>query len=108
MPASVAERNDSLRGERNDSAMTVTETRPEAEHAAPAPAPLPEPAGLAGLLTTVDHKRVGRCYVVLSLLMLVAAAVVGELLAAERGGTNGLDILDRGSFGQVYSIHAVG
>ena len=88
--------------------MTLTETRPEAEPAAPAAIPPPpEPAGLAGLLTTVDHKRLGRAWMACALVLMVAAAVVGEVLAVERGSTGGLDLLDADVFGQVYSFHAV-
>ena len=87
--------------------MAMTETRPAAgEEAAAAAPPAPvEAAGLAGWLSTSDHKRVGRMWLVTSLLFLLAGGVLGELLGAERLDT-GIDVLKRGTFGQVYTLHS--
>jgi heme/copper-type cytochrome/quinol oxidase subunit 1 len=87
--------------------MTMTDTRPEAEATTVAEAPAPELGGLAGYLTTVDHKRLGRMWIVASLVFLVVAGVLGELVAVERFDTDGVDILGDG-FTQAYSLHAVG
>ena len=72
--------------------MTITETRPEAERGPSAVVVPPEPSGVAGFLMTVDHKRIGRAYVVVAVLLLVAAAVVGELIGAERVDSEALDV----------------
>src|SRR4051794_8033458 len=86
--------------------MSMTETRAEA--GAPAegatPAEVVEPAGLAGWLTTADHKRVGRLYIAMGMLFLLVGSVLGEILGAERVD-NGLSILDRDTFSQVYALH---
>jgi heme/copper-type cytochrome/quinol oxidase subunit 1 len=86
--------------------MAMTETRPAGTDdqpiaASPAPA---EPAGLAGWLSTSDHKRVGRMWLATSLFFLVGTAVLGELLAVERLDS-GADLLKDGSFAQVFTLH---
>ncbi|HEX4906212.1 MAG TPA: cbb3-type cytochrome c oxidase subunit I [Acidimicrobiales bacterium] len=88
--------------------MAMTETRPaaaSAEDAAPAPAAPVEPAGLAGWLTTSDHKRVGRMWIATSLAFLLVGGVLGELLGAERLDS-GADLLKDGTFPQIYTLHA--
>lgn len=72
--------------------------------AAAEPAPAPAPSGLAGWLTTSDHKRVGRLYLATSLVFLVVGNVVGLIVAAERIDS-GLQILSDDTFGQVYTLH---
>jgi heme/copper-type cytochrome/quinol oxidase subunit 1 len=89
--------------------MSVTETRPasspEAEREATgAPAARVEQRGLAGWLTTVDHKRVGGLWIATAVLFLVVASVVGGLLGVERIDT-GFSLLDDETFGQVYTFH---
>src|SRR5688572_20449646 len=88
--------------------MAMTETRPaaaSAEDAVPAPAAPVEPAGLAGWLTTSDHKRVGRMWIATSLLFLLVGGVLGELLGAE-SLDSGADLLKDGTFPQIYTLHA--
>ena len=86
--------------------MAMTETRP----APPAPAEAAvevvpsDPPGLAGWLMTSDHRRIGRLWIAASLLFLLVGSVLGSVLGLERV-ESGLDILDRGSFGQVYTLH---
>lgn len=86
--------------------MAMTETRP----APPAPAAAvasvvpSDPPGLAGWVMTSDHRRVGRMWIALSLVYLLGGSVLGSLLGLERV-KSGLDILDRGSFSQVYTLH---
>lgn len=89
--------------------MAMTETRPAPEDAPEGVAgaqPLAVPAdppGLAGWVSTSDHKRVGRLFVVTSLLFLLLGAVLTALVAAE-GTASGLDIFDQGGFGQVLNL----
>ena len=88
--------------------MAMTETRAAPDESRPATdavsaAPV-EPAGLAGWLSTSDHKRVGRMWLVASLVFLVAGGVLGEMLGAERLDS-GIDILKDGTFSQVYTLH---
>ena len=86
--------------------MTMTDTRAEAGATSVSDGPAPELGGLAGLLTTVDHKRMGRTWIIASLVFLVVAGVMGELVGAERLSTDEIDILGDG-FTQSYSLHAV-
>lgn len=86
--------------------MAMTETRPAAATdpalvATPAPV---EPAGLAGWLSTSDHKRVGRLWLATSLLFLVGVTVLRELLAIERL-QSGADLLTDGTDVQVFLLH---
>ena len=89
--------------------MAMTETRP-----APAPtsdASVPAAAGdlpgLAGWLTTSDHRRVGRLFIAAALLFLVVGGLVGMVLGAERleSGLDYLDAADGGAFIDAYSMH---
>ena len=86
--------------------MAMTETRPAAgAEAAAASSPTPvEAPGLAGWLSTSDHKRLGRLWLATSLLFLLAGGVLGGLLGAERLDT-GIDLLEDGSFAQLYTLH---
>jgi cytochrome c oxidase subunit 1 len=86
--------------------MAMTDTRPAAgaEAAVASPAPV-ESAGLAGWLSTSDHKRIGRMWIATSLLFLVVGGVLGELLGAERLDT-GADILKHGTFAQISTLHS--
>ncbi|MEA3054621.1 MAG: cytochrome c oxidase subunit [Actinomycetota bacterium] len=90
--------------------MAMTETSPASDQtpaaaaAPPAPAPV-DPAGLAGWLSTSDHKRVGRLWIATSLLFLLVGGVLGELLGGERL-SSGADILKNGTFAQVSTLHS--
>jgi heme/copper-type cytochrome/quinol oxidase subunit 1 len=89
--------------------MSVTETRPASSPEAEvdetvAPAPRIEQRGLAGWLTTVDHKRVGRLWIATAVLFLLGGSVVGGILGIERIDT-GFSLLDDETFGQVYTFH---
>ncbi len=60
--------------------------------------------GLAGWLTTSDHKRIGRCWIAVSLAALLVG--LGLLLAVAAEGTeSGQQILDGGSFARIYSAY---
>jgi heme/copper-type cytochrome/quinol oxidase subunit 1 len=93
--------------------MTMTETRPDAP-AAPAPAVTGEPAsgraptGLHDWLTTGDHTKIGRLYIVFSLLFLLGVLVVGALLGFERVDDTSNQIFPAHTIGQLYSIYGVG
>ncbi|HUF32942.1 MAG TPA: cbb3-type cytochrome c oxidase subunit I [Acidimicrobiales bacterium] len=90
--------------------MSMTETT-EAPGTAPAgstttdvPVLPSELAGLAGWLSTADHKRVGRMYLVTSLAFLVVGGVVGAILGVERIDS-GLALVSSGSFEQLHTFH---
>src|SRR3954454_18677713 len=87
--------------------MAMTETRPAPGADAPPVAVLApaEHAGLAGWLTTADHKRVGRMWIATSLLFLLVGGVLGELVGVERLDS-GADLLKSGTFPQIYTLHA--
>jgi cytochrome c oxidase subunit I len=87
--------------------MAMTETRPAPESATSVVAalvPPPERAGLAGWLTTSDHKQIGRLYVVTALVLGIVTAVVGTILAAE-ATSEGFDIVDANVFLQLFTLH---
>lgn len=84
--------------------MAMTETRPEAAPTdVPSPSAPVEAAGLAGWLSTSDHKRVGRLFVGTSLLFLLTAAVLNVLLWIERL-ESGADLLKNDTFPQVFTL----
>jgi heme/copper-type cytochrome/quinol oxidase subunit 1 len=93
--------------------MTMTENPPEVEEAVEAPA-VPErrlvapPVGLAGWVTTVDHKRIGRLYGAVSLVAIAGALVVGGLLALERIDAGSAQILDLDAVQQMLSLYRYG
>ena len=84
-------------------AMTDTRPAPEAVDAAPTTAAADAP-GLTGWVTTSDHARIGRLFIGTSIAGLLLAAVTGVLLQAE-GLASGLDILQDGTFEQVWTLH---
>lgn len=86
--------------------MSLTETRREATPDEPGEtfAPVPERSGLAGWLSTTDHKKVGRLWIATGLVFLVIGNVVGAIVGVEQVNP-GLDILDSETFGQVYTLH---
>ena len=61
--------------------MTATEIAPAALDTTHAPAPDP---AFYRLLTTGDHKTVGRLYIVFSLIFLLVVLVMGVLVGFER------------------------
>lgn len=58
-------------------------------------------SGIAAWLTTTDHKRIGRLFVVTSLLMVVVVGVIGVLLGLERADT-GAAIFDAAVFSELF------
>lgn len=91
--------------------MTATETHVPApvEHAqTPAPT-APAPKGLAGLLSSGDHKTVGRMWIIVSLLLGGFALVCGLLVHLERVALPGLQVFPGvESFRQVFGLYRVG
>lgn len=90
--------------------MSMTETRPaigstsgRLDHDQVVATPAP-PQGLHGWLSTADHKRIGRLYLVTAVAFLVVGSVVGAILGAERLDS-GLQLLSDNTFGQVYTLH---
>ena len=98
--------------------MTMQETRPEAtappsaadEHATSTTTVSQRlaPTGLAGLIMTGDHRRIGRLYVAFSLVFAVGLLVVGALLAFERVDDGSFDVLHADAVAQLYSIYFLG
>lgn len=89
--------------------MTITETRtPDAgahSEGAPSPRPLREPSGLLDWITTSDHVKVARLYVVTSLLACVGALGVGAVLGLERIDGGGVQILELDAVAQLSSLY---
>lgn len=83
----------------------MTETMPEVEAAPAPPPPATEPVADT-VMTTGDHKRLGRLYLVVSLMFLVVGGVTGAVLGAERVDS-GIDVLTSTSFGDVFTLHGV-
>jgi heme/copper-type cytochrome/quinol oxidase subunit 1 len=91
--------------------MTVTESAPITEAArgqAPSPPLDVEPAGLAGILGSGDHKVIGRLWIVASLFHLVLAGVAGGALSLERIDTARFGSVISGEWlAQVFTFHSV-
>src|SRR5258708_57293 len=81
--------------------MTLTEAPPQP---APSAGPASRPMASGSLLTTVDHKRLGRLYIGFALLFLVAGGVVGGLLQVELAGS-GIQVTGN-AFARLFSFHA--
>ena len=80
--------------------MTLTEAPPQP---APSAEPASEPAA-GNVLTTADHRRVGRLFIGFSLLFLLAGSVVGGLLQFELAGS-GIQVTGN-AFARLFSLHA--
>lgn len=89
--------------------MAVTETPPEtvAASAEPAPRTRVEPAGLALVLGSGDHKVIGRLYIGFSLVFALLVGAAGFTVGLERLDTSKLNFLSTGTAGQVVSFHQV-
>jgi heme/copper-type cytochrome/quinol oxidase subunit 1 len=87
--------------------MTMTDSPPATASAAAAPSPAV--AGLYDLLTTTDHKRIGRIWLGAGVLLLVAAVVLGVLLGLERLDADSVDIFggDNAYF-QMWALYRIG
>lgn len=72
--------------------MTATEAPPSAVAPAAEAQPAAQSAWLYDLVTTADHKVVGRLYMGFSLLFLVAVAALGALVGVEGFSTSELDL----------------
>ena len=91
--------------------MTATETHaPAPEEPTPAmPQPPAAPRGLAGLLSSSDHKTLGRMWILSSLLLGGFVLVCGLLLHAERADLPGLEVFAGSeSFRQFFTLYRVG
>jgi heme/copper-type cytochrome/quinol oxidase subunit 1 len=81
--------------------MTVTADAPAAAPASEPTAPARQPAGLAALLGTGDHKVVGRLWLAIALLQLVLVGASELLISAERVDSATFDVL-----GQHWALQA--
>ncbi len=91
--------------------MTMTEERPDAHVSGSgefAAHPSSAERGLAGWVTTSDHKRVGTLYVAASMVFLVATLVIGGLLAFERIDPTHTNLLGNSSTDQLFSLYQYG
>lgn len=88
--------------------MTITETAPEAESTDAGHPEGGSDGDLASLVTTGDHKRIGRLFLGTSLLGLLTVLVSGLILDLERLSTDSLELLTTGSVLQVVALHELG
>ena len=91
--------------------MTATETHVPATHEhAPAPSKgSPTPGGLAGVLSSGDHKTLGRMWILASLLLGGFVLVCGLLLHIERADLPGLEVFaGMESFRHFFTLYRVG
>jgi heme/copper-type cytochrome/quinol oxidase subunit 1 len=87
--------------------MTMTES-PPASASATAAAP-PAVAGLYDVLTTTDHKRIGRLWLGTGVLFLVGAAVLGILVGIERLDAGSVDVFGgENEFFQMWALSRFG
>lgn len=76
--------------------MTVTDTRPETHApalAADAPPLDAQHPGLAGWLSSGDHKTIGRLFIVVALVGGIFSLVIGAIVGFERADVTGVDLL---------------
>lgn len=86
--------------------MTATETAPASTATPAAPEQLP---ALYRILTTSDHKTVGRLYLTFSLAFLLLVLVVGILVGVERTDQAGIDVLTgEATYFQAYILWKIG
>lgn len=81
--------------------MTLTEAPPDQAGAEPPAEPAPP---RSTILTSADHKTVGRLYIGFSLLFLLVAGVVGMVLRVELAD-KGVDLVGN-DFSRLFSLHA--
>lgn len=92
--------------------MTTIETRPDAARTAADDAPGESAVasffvGAAAWATTADHKRIGRMYVGVGLLALLAVSALGALLGLERAD-DADTLLDADALLQLFQAYRVG
>ena len=92
--------------------MTTIETRPDAARTAADDAPSESAVtsffvGAAAWATTADHKRIGRMYVGVGLLALLAVSALGVLLGLERADDSSA-LLDADALLQLFQGYRVG
>ena len=64
-------------------------------------------ATIAAWVTTTDHKRLGRMYIAVALLAMVAVGAIAVILGIERSDT-GTAFIDAGALSQLFSAYRVG
>ncbi len=89
---------------------TITESPPEvAEQAAVSHHDNPLERGVAGMLTTTDHKKIGAMYVRLSLIFAAVIAIVGAVAGLETLDADSIDIFGGATaFAQTLSLSRTG
>ncbi len=85
--------------------MTMTESPPAAVAEPSAPAPSAA-MGLYDWLSTSDHKRIGRMWIHVSVLLFLAAAVVGVALGVERVDAEAINVFGgENSYFQMWGLY---
>lgn len=87
--------------------MTTIDTRTEALASTEPSVAARSLSDIAAWITTTDHKRIGRMFVGVSLLLTLGVGVIGGLIGLERINPNGY-VLDSGAFEQLFSLLRVG
>ncbi len=67
----------------------------------------PRRGGLVDALTTTDHKRIGVLYLVTATFFFVVAGVMALFMRAELSAP-GLQIMDRTTYNQLFTMHGTG
>lgn len=88
--------------------MTITETAPEAEATEAAAGRARPDSDLASVVATGDHKRIGRMFLGVSLLGLIATLVTGLVIDLERISSTSFEIVTANSVAQVMGFHRLG
>lgn len=91
--------------------MAVTETPLETvDTALPSDAPTtrPQPTGLAAVLGSGDHKVIGRLYIVTALIFGLVVVALGQLMAVEAIKPATLDVFDKDTVFQFFTLYRVG
>ncbi len=66
-----------------------------------------EPRGVAGWLTTVDHKRIGILYVVTAVGFFIISGLLSLLMRAELAQP-GLQVVNESTYNQLFTMHGTG
>ena len=78
----------------------MTESAPQTE----LPPPPSEDPSLLGLINTTDHRRIGRMFMVVSTMVLVATLVLEVLVRLDLTSSDGFVVLDESTWAQAYAL----
>src|SRR5207253_5304681 len=91
-------------GPGRDPSATVTVVRERPPSGPTGPVGRPRPSGLAGWVTTTDHKRIGVFYMVCAFGFFLLGGVLALLMRAELASP-GQDLVSTSTYNQLFTMH---